>query len=926
MPSVGHELEDDGRTGLELDHGVEGDTDRDARGARDTRDPRDAPDGTEPSTTKTGQMPRRSSVPVQVEGRLSTGSGRTSKAPSKASRRRKIVRWIKRIALACTLMGCAGVVAFALWIRRIEEQLPSLADLRSRKPPQVTRVLAADGSVLAELYTERRTVVRVQDLPPHVKLAVLAAEDAGFYEHKGLDYLGILRALYVNLRSGGASKQGASTITQQVVKNLLLDPGKRYERKIREALLARRLEQELTKDEILELYLNHIYFGSGRYGIEEAARGYFGKHANEVTIAEAALLAGLPQSPNKINPRVDMEAATRRRAFVLGQLRDKGFIAPAAYDAAIVEPIKLAPVVESVDSLAPEVVDLVRKTIVEAVGEDAARRGGFTVETTIDPKLQLAARNALREATAAYDKRWKLIGPFPPYPADGRDPKTKRKLPPPEKAFAGTPRYGHGDVYVGVVVGHDDAARTLDVDVGDVHGVVKLSPKDRYDPTDLPPSKWAPLGTRLRVALAAPPPGSPTTAAGAPSGSTPPPTPAPAPSGSAGETPAAPAKTPLRLELGPEAALVSIDVRTRHVLAMAGNVEGVVGGLDRSWHAHRQPGSTFKPFVYGAALAAHKITPASLMDATTNDFGNYNPKNSEPFGSAEPIRLREALAASINLVAVRVARDVGPQAVIDYARKAGIVDAKLQPDLAIALGSYEVTPIELATGYTTFAGGGQYEPPTVITRIRSADGQEVKLPGKRAGARAMSEAEAYVVTSLMTSVVDHGTATGAKVLQRPVAGKTGTSNAAKDTWFAGYTTDVVTVAWVGYDDGRPLGPGEFGGRTALPAWVSFMKEATKGKPKGEFPRPPGIVAVQIDPKTGKVAFPGQADAIEEVFLAGTEPSEVANPDEENGDAGTSEGGVSDGGERGEKPEKGDAGSAKGPPIEPIDDPFKPESP
>jgi penicillin-binding protein 1A len=369
---------------------------------------------------------------------------------------------------------------------------------------------------------------------------------------------------------------------------------------------------------------------------------------------------------------------------------------------------------------------------------------------------------------------------------------------------------------------------------------------------------------------------------------------------------------PLRLELGPEAALVSIDVRTRRVLAIAGNVEGAVGGLDRAMHAHRQPGSTFKPFVYGAALSARKVTPASLIDASTNggDLGTYNPKNFEAWTSKDPVRLREALAASINLVAVRVAHDVGPQAVIDFARKAGIVDAKLQPDLAIALGSYEVTPIELATAYSTFAGGGLYEPPTIITRITAADGSDVKLPAKRAGGRAMSEAEAYLVTSLMTSVVDHGTATGAKVLGRPVAGKTGTSNQSKDTWFAGFTTDVVTVAWVGYDDGRPLGQGETGGRTALPAWVSFMKEATKGKPKGEFPRPGGIVAVQIDPKSGKLAFPGQADAIEEVFLAGTEPTDVAPPEEEAGDAGAP---------------TGDGGDGKvALPKETIDDPFKTE--
>ena len=815
----------------------DGDVPREVSGAREKSASARVPQLPSPATTKTGEKPKES-----PSERL---------ARKKASRRRKVLRWTKIVALAVALTCAAGIVAIAIVIRRIEAGLPSVAELRKGyRPPQVTRVLSSDGSVLAELFTERRTVVKIGDLPPHVKLAVLAAEDANFYEHHGLDYLGIARAVWVNLRHS-KTKQGASTITQQVVKNLLLDSERTYLRKIREALLARRIEQELTKDEILELYLNHIYFGSGRYGIEEAARGYFGKHANELSLAEAALLAGLPAAPNAYSPRNDLAASTRRRTYVLGQLLAKGFCTQSQYDAAMVEAVKLAPIVEANDELAPEVVELVRKTIRDTVGEELARRGGFTVETSIDKNLQLAARSAIREATHAYDARWKLLGPFPVYPTDPKEIK-KKKLPPLEKPFSGVPRFGHGDVYVGVVTAHDDVARTLELTVGTLRGVVKLEPKDRYDPTDLAPSVWAPIGTRLRVSLLAPPPDI-------------------APSTVPTTTDV---RVPLRLELGPEAALVAIDVRTRRVVSIVGNVEAAAGGLDRALQSKRQPGSTFKPFVYGAAIASKKFTAASLIDATPGDFGGYNPKNFESWTKDEPVRLREALANSINLVAVRVTQMEGPQAVIDFARPLGIT-SKLEPDLAIALGSYEVTPMELATAYATIASGGAFEEPTIITRLLGPDGKEIPIAGRRAPARAMGEAEAYILTSLMTSVVDHGTATGAKVLGRPVAGKTGTSNLAKDTWFAGFTTDVVTVVWVGYDDGKPLGYGEFGAKTALPGWISFMKEATKNKPKADFPRPAGVVTVKIDPKTGKLPYEGQPDAIEEVFLQGTDPTEVA---------------------------------------------------
>jgi penicillin-binding protein 1A len=820
-----------------------------------------------PSTTPTGEAP-----PPRA-ARTSTGS-------AKASKRRARTAWrvVRFGLLASALAGAASLVVLATYVRKLEANLPSVEALKhGYQMPQVTRVLAADKSVLAEIVTERRTVVDVQLLPPHVKTAVLAAEDANFYEHKGLNYLGIARALIVNFRHRGA-RQGGSTITQQVVKNIFLSPEKTVERKVREMLLARRIEQELTKDEILGLYMNHIYFGSGRYGVEEAARGYFGKHANELSIAEAALIAGMPKNPSGYNPRTHMEAAVGRRKFVLEQMRDKGFIKPAEFDAALVEPVKLAPVVEANEELAPEVVELARKMIREVAGEEAARRGGFTVETTIDPRLQAAARTAIRESTSAYDKRWKLVGPFAAYPADGRDPKTKKKLPAQEAAYVGTPRFGHGETYVGVVVGHDDAQRTVDVQVGSVLGVVKLETKDRYDPTDAPPSTWAPIGTRLRVSLQAPPPTTPATAASGSASTSVTSVTSATSAGSTGSTTTSPtaadAKVPLRLELGPEAALVAIDVRTHRVVAMVGNVEGAVGGLDRARNAHRQPGSTFKPFVYGAAIAAKKITPATLIEATPGDFGGWNPKNYERWTNPDPMRVREALANSVNLVAVRVAQDVGPQQVIDFARKAGIA-SPLKPDLALALGSYEVTPLELATAYSTLASGGVFEAPLIISRIIGPDGRELALPNHAPAARVFGEAETYVLTDVMTSVVQQGTAAAARSLGRPIAGKTGTSNAAKDTWFAGFSADLVAVTWVGFDDGRPLGYGEAGAKTALPGWISFMKEATKGKPPVDFPRPAGVVTVTIDPKTGKLPYPNEEKTIDEVFLAGTEPTEAA---------------------------------------------------
>jgi penicillin-binding protein 1A len=354
-------------------------------------------------------------------------------------------------------------------------------------------------------------------------------------------------------------------------------------------------------------------------------------------------------------------------------------------------------------------------------------------------------------------------------------------------------------------------------------------------------------------------------------------------------------RVPLRLESGPEGAAVVLDVRTRQILAVVGSYEGQPGALDRATQSRRQPGSTFKPVVYSYALHSHRFTPATLVDPTPGVFeGGYRPSNFEGWQGHDLLRLREALAHSVNVVSVRVLSDVGPPGVVAWAQALGI-ESPMKPDLSLALGSYEVRPLELAGAYATFAAGGTYEEPRLVTRIVGPDGKDVPLPEPTPPRRVLDPAEAYVMTSMLTSVIDHGTAARAKALGRPLAGKTGTSNGPKDTWFAGYSTDVTAVVWIGYDDGRLLGGAEQGAVTALPAWMDLMKAATDGKPRVDFSRPPGVVTVAIDTHTGELPYPDDPEVMDEVFLAGTEPVETAAPPvvDAGADTGVVEGGVGD---------------------------------
>lgn len=733
-----------------------------------------------------------------------------------------VLRFLKLSAIAVLGLAVASVVAVLLVVRHFESGLPDVHDLRAHyQPSQVTRVLARDGTVLASLFVERRTVIPFTEVPSHAKLAFLAAEDAQFYEHQGLNYFGMLRALLANLRAGH-TRQGASTITQQVVKNVLLTAERSYQRKIRETILARRIEKELSKDEIFALYLNTIYLGHGRYGIEEASRYYFGKKAKDLDVPESALLAGLVASPEKYSPRRDESKSLARRRYVLDQMLDKSFITKDLHDLAQTAKVRLAPASDGESELAPEVVSYVKKVLDDVAGEDAVH-GGFTVETTIDPAMQAAARRAVRENLDNYGVRQKLIAPFTA---------TTRKLW--GAPFNGVPK--QNKIYVGKVAAVNDANGTIDVQVGDVLGRVTLANEERYNPKHLPPSEFAKLGALLRVGML----------------------------GSADGVP----PVPLRLELGPESALVALDVRSREVRALVGSYEAIAGGLDRATRARRQPGSSFKPLLYSYALHSRRFTPASVLELTK--------KNGKELVSYRE-SVRTAIAESDNSAADKLIEEVGAANVVEWAKALGIT-TPLQPTPSLALGAYEVIPIELCNSYVTFANGGEFELPKLVKRIVAPGGKVLSLPTPPPPRRVLSPEEAYLITSLMRGVVERGTAQRAKSLGRPLAGKTGTTNLAKDTWFVGFSTDIAAAVWVGYDDALPLGWGEAGAATALPAWVGFMKVASEGKPPTEFPKPGTIVTANIDPATGLLPYPGQADAIEEEFLEGTVPTEVATAD------------------------------------------------
>jgi penicillin-binding protein 1A len=793
-------------------------------------------------------------------------------------------RWLKITVLTLAIGGLVGVlagiagVAGIFWYYGRDVQDIDEAALRDYQPPQVTRVLDRKGVLIGEIFSERRTFVPYKEIPAHVENAFLAAEDADFYRHEGMDYVGMVRALLANVRARSL-KQGASTITQQVVKNFLLTPERTFDRKVQELILSRRIEQLLDKSEILELYLNDIYLGHGRYGIQEASLFYFGKTVDQIDLGQAALLATLPKAPSTGTPYKNYDKAKARQVYVLGQMQKHGFAKPdevARFLDAKLDIVDRSPDSDADTEIDPsraarvspgaeEFVDLARTALTERYGEEALGRLGATVTMTVDLELQRAARQALLDGLVTMDKRRSWGHGIKP----AKEANRKRAL------ANGAGPHRVGSIYPVIIQERTPGLPEHGFPAvigGDFHVWITVPEGSRYDDPKLTPLEQFPAGgiTMGRVlALAAP------AELGLPEGW-----------GLA------------EIGSGPEAATVLADVDTGEVLAMIGGYRYGRGDFNRVLAARRQPGSAFKPFIYGAALRDGRFTAASLVEDSPEIYEKWRPTNYERDVYRGDIRVRVALTHSVNTVAIKLLDAVGVEAAVEFARICGIESA-LEPNLSLALGTSEVTPFELMRGYLTLARGGSQIEPTFILSI--------DLPGKqrwtpsREAEQVLDGGLAFVLTSLMRSVVEEGTGTRAKRLGVPVAGKTGTAAESRDAWFAGFTADLVAVAWVGFDTPKPM-TRESGGSAALPIWLGVMQAAKARELPVAEPTiapsfspfsPPASVSVRtIDKASGLLAptlvidaegverAPDPATVMEEYFLQGTEPTEVASVEAE----------------------------------------------
>jgi len=802
------------------------------------------------------------------------------------------------VALGGLALAAAAGAAFLLY-QAIVRDLPDFERLDQYRPPLASEVYARDGTPIGEFFEERRRLVRLEEIPRHVILAFVSGEDDAFFQHSGVDVRSIARAAWVNF-TAGEIEQGASTITQQLVKSMLLTPERSYDRKLKEMLLARRIEQRFDKDEILALYLNQIYFGSGAWGIGEAARTYFGKTVGELTVGEGALLAGLPKAPSRYSPNVNPERAEERRRYVLGRMRQLGHIDEATFREALANPpVITGPPGREDAATAAWFTEEVRRALFARLGGDTVLRGGLRIETTLDLPLQRAAERALRRGLEELDRRQGWTGPV--RRATNLAAETERLarengLAGPEPAAIGPER-----PLLGVVTHVDDRGGQARVALAPgVVGQVELADvawarRRDFTRVSTPRTRISQVFAVGDVARFRPRP------------------PDPPAEGEGDARPVAPAAgEPLRLVLDQtpevEGALLALDLAGEEVIALVGGYDFGRSQFDRAVQARRQPGSAFKPFIYAAALqrgytavtTVHD-TQVVYTDPVTRQVwmpANYDHK------FRGPVPLREALARSLNNAAVRILLDVGIPPVIDLVRRCGI-RSPIAPYPSLALGTSPVTLLELTSAYAVFASGGQRIEPIFIRRVLDRDGnvllENVPLvspsPGEATGdprtppvaapavasaaaptardEQVLDPAHAFLVADLLRAPIEHpgGTSTKARVLGRPAAGKTGTTNDQGDAWFVGFTPDVAAGVWVGFDERQVLGVKETGGRAALPIWIEFMQAAHEGRPVRDFPVPEGVSYARIDPATGKLA--GDEGGSFQAFLAGSEPTETA---------------------------------------------------
>ena len=760
----------------------------------------------------------------------------------------RLLKWSLILAGILVIVGAGAAVGLYFYM---SEGLPVITSLTDYHPPVITTVYSDDNRKIAEFYKERRIVVPLSSIPLQLQHAFIAAEDSRFYKHQGIDFFSIVRAFIKNLEAG-AIVQGGSTITQQVTKSFLLTPERSYERKIKEAILAYRIDKTFTKEEILYLYLNQIYLGHGAYGVEAAAENYFGKSVSELNLAECAILAGLPQAPSRYSPFRFPERAKQRQIYVLNRMLAEGFIDNNQVTEAIDVKLDIKPRRNWYIEQVPIYTEHIRRYVEKKYGADALYTQGLKIYAAVNIEMQKAARREIEKGLHDLDQRQGYRGPVDHLPPEAIEAFNDRL----RTAQAEEPLV-EGATTKGVVIDVDDKAGTATVRMGDARGTLSIEtmrwarkPNPNlatYQARVGKVSQVLKTGDVILVRLVK----------------------------SLGD--AAEARWELSLEQVPDAqsALVCIEAETGLVKVMVGGRDFMESQFNRAIQSRRQPGSAFKPIIYAAALDKGYTAATEILDAPivfeddTNDF-TWKPKN---YGKKfyGPTLLREALTKSRNVVTIKILQDIGIDYCIDYAHKLGIT-SPLARDLSIALGSSGVSLLELVNAYAVFANQGYLVEPAFITKIEDRYGNvlEEMNPSRE---RVIDKSTAYIMTSLLESVVKEGTGHRVKALNRPVAGKTGTTNDLQDAWFLGYTPRFISGVWVGYDDNRTLGKGETGSRTASPIWLGFMESVLKDKPVRMFQVPEGVVFAKIDAETGLLPIPESKKTIFECFKDGTVPTE-----------------------------------------------------
>jgi penicillin-binding protein 1A len=731
--------------------------------------------------------------------------------------------------MAAAILGIGG------WVGYLAHDLPDLEGLDAYAPSSITRIYDMHGQLIGEYYSERRVYVPIERIPRHLIQAVLSVEDTRFYDHFGIDPVRIAGAVWANLTKGGL-REGGSTITQQLARTLFLSREKTFTRKIKEALLSLKMERALTKDRILELYLNEIYLGNGAYGVQAAAQAYFGKDVEDLNLPEAAYMAGLPKAPSRYTPYTDPQGAKRRQGVVLRRMVDAGAIDWAEYQAAYAADLTFKrPHVAERD--APYFLEEVRQHLAQAYGTDAVYQGGLAVYTTLDATMQEAAERAVKGGLRKLDKRqgWRgIVGHLAPMEID-------RLLSTAPKARIRT-ELVRGPIYEGVVL--DVAPEGVTVLVEGHQGRIAAADmawarrrltgpdviKDLEVQRTFDPVRYLSRGDVVHVGIKSILP------------------------------------LAFTLEQIPkvQAALVALDPETGEVRAMVGGYDFGISQFNRALSARRQSGSAFKPVVYGAAFD-QGFSPASVVMDTPLVFHDpsnghvWKPENYEmKFYGAIP--LREALVHSRNVATIKLLQKVGVKGVHTFARRLGIT-SPLANDLSLGLGSSSLGVTELTRAYAVFASGGMRVEPYMIRRVTDRNG-EVFEAAEPSVERVISEDTAYLVVNVLEDVIRRGTGRQARVLKAHLGGKTGTTNNFTDAWFVGASPALAVGVWVGMDDHTSLGNKETGARAALPIWIEFMKTALAQVPDTPFNIPRGIVYARVDPKTGLLAGPGGGGNVE----------------------------------------------------------------